>query len=78
MQVMELADAGHTREGHLRVDGAGQGQVAVRVEPGRDLVHPLPPGPERAEAHLGGAAQRAVERVRVRVGQAGQGQAGPA
>src|SRR5439155_3370278 len=43
-----------------------------------DLVHPLAPGPERAAVRLGGAAQCAVEGVRVGVGQAGQGEAAQA
>ena len=78
VQVVELAHAGDPGQRHLGVDGAGQGEVAVRVEPGGDLVHPLAPGPERAAVRLGGAAQGAVEGVRVRVGEAGEGEAAKA
>jgi hypothetical protein len=73
--VVELAHAGNPGQRHLGVHGAGQGEVAVRVEPAGDLVHPLAPGPERAAIRLGGAAQGAVEGVRVGVGQAGEGEA---
>ena len=78
VQVVELPYAADPGQGHLGVDGAGQGQVAVRVQPGGDLVHPLAPGPERAAIRLGDAAQRAVEGVRVRVGEAGEREAGEA
>ncbi|BCB79648.1 hypothetical protein Pflav_060580 [Phytohabitans flavus] len=71
MQVVELADAGDAGQGHLRVHRAGERAVAVRGEEGGDLVHHVPPAPERAAA-LDTAAQRTVERVRVGVGEAGQ------
>ena len=76
VQVVELAHAAHPGQRHLGVHGAGQPEVAVGVEPGRDLVHPLAPGPERAAVRLGDGAQGAVEGVRVRVGEPGQGEAG--
>ena len=76
VQVVELAHAGDAGQRHLGVDRAGQGQVGVRVQPRGGRVHLLPPGPERAPARLRAAAQRPVERVRVAVGEAGQGQPG--
>ena len=72
VQVVELADAGDPGQRHLGVGGPGQRQVAVRVEAGGDGVHPLAPGPERAAPVVGAPAQRPVEGVRVRVGEAGQ------
>src|SRR6266851_3527565 len=75
MQVVELADAAHPGQRHLGVHGAGQPEVAVGVEAGRDGVHALAPGPERAVVRLGSGPQRAVERVRVGVGEPGQGEA---
>ena len=70
VDVVELADRGDPGQRHLRVHGAGQGPVGVRVEPGGDGVHRLAPGPERAAAAVRAPAQRAVERVAVRVGEA--------
>ncbi len=78
VQVVELAHAAHPGQRHLGVDGPGQPEVAVGVEPGRDLVHPLAPGPERAAVRLGDGAQGAVEGMRVSVGEPGQGEAGEA
>ncbi len=68
MQVVELADAADAGQRHLRVHGGREREIAVRVEPVRDLVHPLAPRPERASGRLGDATQRPVERVRVGVG----------
>ena len=76
MQVVELAHAAHPGECHLRVDGAGEREVTVRIQPRRHLVHALPPRPERAAACLRDAAQRPVKRVRVGVGEPGQRQSG--
>jgi len=78
MQVVELAHAAHPGQRHLGVDRPGQPEVAVRVEPGRDGVHALAPGPERAAVRLGGGPQRPVKGVRVSVGEAGQGEAAEA
>src|ERR1700732_4334855 len=55
--------------------GRAQPVVAVWVEASRHAVHALAPGPERAAVGLGGGAQRAVEGVRVGIGEAGQGEA---
>ena len=76
MQVVELAHAGDPGQRHFRVHGPGQRQVAVRLQPRGHLVHPLPPGPERSLPGLGGAAEGAVERMGVGVGQARQGEPG--
>ena len=72
VQVVELADRGDARQRHLGVGRAREREVAVRVEPLGERVHLLAPGPERAAAVLGAAAQGALERVRVGVGEAGQ------
>jgi hypothetical protein len=74
VQVVELADAAHPGQRHLGVNGPGQLEIAVRVEPGRGLVHALTPGPEGPPACLGTGPERAVEGMRVRVGEAGQGE----
>ena len=73
---MELADTGHPRQRHLRVDRPGQRQVAARIQPLGHLVHLLPPGPKRTTAGLPNAAQCAVEGMRVGVRQARQGEPG--
>ena len=74
VHVVELADTGDARLHHLRVHPAREQVIAVGIESRRDPVHLLPPGPERAAPRV--AAQRPVEGVRVRVGQARQHQAG--
>ena len=74
VEVVELADRGDPGERHLAEGGAGEAEVALRVEPRGDLVHLLAPGPEAAAAALGVAAQGAVEGVRVGVGEPGQGE----
>lgn len=76
VEVVELPDGGDPGQRHLGVHGAGQRVVAVRGEGGGEAVHGLAPGPEGAGADLDGGAQRAVEGVRVGVGEAGQGEAG--
>src|SRR5207248_2509896 len=48
----------------------------VGIEPPGHLVHPFAPGPEGTGAGMGTAAQGAVERVGVHVGQAGEGEPG--
>jgi len=73
MEVVELADGGHTGQRHLAERRPGEGQVTVRVEAVGERVHLLPPRPEGAGAGLGAAAQRALKGVRVCVGKAGQG-----
>ncbi len=74
VQIVELADAGVAGQHHLRVDGAGQPIVRVRIQPRRNGVHALAPRPERALIVLGAAAQRTMEGVRVRVGESRHGQ----
>ena len=82
VQVVELADAGDSRERHLGEDRPGQPAVGVRVEPrrrrrtsARRHVQKEPPGsPPDPARRLRAAAQRPVEGVRVRVGQAGEHQ----
>ena len=76
MQVVELADRGVTGAQHLQVGGKGQLPQPVRVQPAGEFVHPVAPGPERAAAVVGAAAQRPVEGVRMRVGEAGHDQPG--
>ena len=55
---------------------ARQPEVGVGVEPLRDGVHLLAPGPERPPLPLRPPPQRPVERVAVGVGEAGEGEAG--
>ena len=75
MQVMELAKMGIAalQTFHLHLGGNGLG--AVRVHPGDDGVHRLPPGPEivaRGAAPLGPAGHGALKTVAVQIGHAGQ------
>ncbi len=72
VQVVELAHARDPGQRHLAVDGSGQRVVAVGGELRRDRVHVLAPRPERPAGAVRAPAQRAVERVRVRVAQARQ------
>jgi hypothetical protein len=76
VDVVELGDGRHPGQRHLGVRGGGQGPVGVGVKALRDGVHRLAPRPERAAAVVGASAQRAVERVAVRVGKPGQHHAG--
>ncbi len=69
VDVVEFADRGDARERHLRVDSGRQRQVALRVEPACQLVHPPSPAPEVPSLPLGSAPQRAVEGVRVGIGE---------
>ena len=72
VDVVELADARHAGERHLRVGGGRQPAVRVRVEPGGHRVHALAPGPEGAIRGVGLPTEGSVERVRVCIGKAGQ------
>src|SRR6266545_558858 len=72
VDVVEFADRGDARERHLRVDSGRQRQVALRVEPACQLVHPPSPAPEVPSLPLGSAPQRAVEGVRVGIGEPGE------
>ena len=72
VQVVELADARDAGREHLRVCPARQLEARVGRHARRERVHVLAPGPEAAAAALGAAPQRALERVRVRVGEAGE------
>ena len=72
VQVVELADAGDPGERHLAERGPREREARVGIERARQLVHLLAPGPERALAGVRATAQRALERVRVRVGEPGQ------
>ena len=76
VQVVELPHARVAGRDHLAVRRAGQRAVRFRLEPARDVVHLLPPRPERPALPLGPAPERAVERVAVVVRQAGDREAG--
>ena len=69
VDVVELAHHADAREGHLREHRPGQPVVAVGIKPGRDLVHEIAPGPERAPPGMGAAPQGSVKSMAVRVGQ---------
>src|SRR5581483_1509525 len=69
VQVVELANARDPGQRHLTVGRAGQPEVEVGVEPGRQLVHRLAPGPEVAPARLGAPAKGPLEGMGVRVGE---------
>jgi hypothetical protein len=81
VQVVELADRGDAREGHLGKDAQRQRVVAVRRKAGRELEHLVTPCPERASGSsgacgpLGSAAERPMEGVRMGVGEPRQGDA---
>ena len=72
MQVVELADARDPGAAPSPRRSRGELEVRVRLERAGQRVHVLAPGPERPAAALRAPAQRAVERVRVRVGEPGQ------
>ena len=72
VHVVELAHAGDPGLDHLGVGALGQLERVVGRDPARQRVHVLPPRPEAAAAPLRAPAQRSLERVRVRVGEAGQ------
>ena len=72
VQVVELADGRDAGREHLGVGALGQLEARVGRHRRRERVHVLAPRPEAAAAALGPAAQRALERVRVRVGEAGE------
>ncbi len=75
-QVVELADRGPARAHQLGVDRGGEPQITVGVQPPGDVVHRLPPAPERPTARRAPAAQRPVEGMAVHVGDPGEGQPG--
>ena len=70
VEVVELADRGDPGERHLGEGRPGEAEVALGVEPRRERVHLLAPGPEAPAPALRAAAQRAVKGVRVGVGEA--------
>ena len=76
VQVVELADRRVPGEQQLGVERGGERVIGVGIERRGHRVHLLAPGPEVAALRVGAAAQRAVERVRVPVRDAGQGEAG--
>jgi hypothetical protein len=75
VQVMELADRGVTGFEHLHVQLRGHRVQRVRIEARREPVHRLAPGPEAILGMglaFGQARHRALERVRMQVGDAGR------
>ena len=74
VEVVELADAGDAGQRHLAERRAREREAAVGVERAGERVHLLAPGPERARLRVRAPAQRALERVRVGVGEARQRQ----
>ena len=74
VQVMEFADGGVAGLEHLDVQLRGDGVQRVGIEARGEAVHRLAPGPERVLGiglALGEAGHRALERVRMQVGDAG-------
>ena len=78
VEVVELTDAGDPGECHLGERGPGEAVVRVGLEPFGGPIHQLTPRPERAAIGLGARPQRSMEGVAVRVGEAGNGEAGEA
>ena len=76
MDVVELADTGDASQRHLGERRSREPVIVVGLEPFGGPVHLVTPRPERAATGLGPSAQGAMERVAVRVGEAGQRQAG--
>ena len=76
VEVVELADARHAGQRHLGERGSRQPVVAVRLQAFGGPIHQLAPRPERAPVGLRARAQGAMERVAVRVGEAGDREAG--
>ena len=75
VQVVELADRGDPGERHLGEGRARQREVAVGVEPVGELVHRARARSRTSRRRAAvAAAQRAVEGVRVGVGEPGQRQ----
>ena len=78
VQVMELADRGVAGFQHLHVQLRGHRVQQLGVEARGHRVHSFAPGPERIGGiglALGHARHRALEGVRMQVGDAGQGPA---
>ena len=75
VQVVELADRADAGRAHLGVGVAGELEVRLRRELRGHGVHLLAPGPERSPLGLRPPAQCPVERVRVTVGEARDGEA---
>ena len=73
---MELAHGGDPGHQHLGERGPGQPEQRVGVEAEGEVVHAVPPAPERAGAGLGPRPERPVEHVGVAVEQPRHGQAG--
>jgi len=67
---VELAHQRDAGERHLGEGRPSKLEVLLRLDPGRGRVHLLAPGPERALAAVGAAAQHALEGVRVGVREA--------
>ena len=75
MHIVDLTDAGISGEQHLAEHCAREGQVVVRRQPGSHVVHLLTPLPEITCSPVGASAQRAMERVAVRIGEPWHGEA---
>src|SRR5215211_9323185 len=67
VQVVKFTDQCHPGE-----DRTGELKIGIGVEPVCDGIHLLPPGPERLPIRLCTPAQRPVEGVAVRIGEAWQ------
>ncbi len=76
VEVVELADARDAGQRHLGERRSREPVVAVRLESFGGPVHQVTPRPERAAVRLRPRSQCAMERVAVRVREAGDREAG--
>ena len=76
MEIVELTDDSDAGQRHFQVERPGQVEDSCPGRAARRSHTSAPPGPEAAAVALGSAAQGAVERVTVRVSQAGQYETG--
>ena len=72
VEVVELPDDGVARRHHLGEHPSREGEVGVGIETGGHGIHLFAPRPEVAAVAMGATTQHPVERVAVRVGEAGQ------
>ena len=75
VEVVELPDRGHPGERHLGVRRPREPVVAVRIQALDEPVHLLTPRPEVVRRRLRPPAQRAMQRVRVRIREPGEREA---
>jgi len=72
VQIVELPYDCVSGPRHLDEYRAGEGEVGIGIQPGRERIHLLPPSPEAAASGMRSAPEPAVEGMAVAVGQTGE------